>query len=141
MKKSVFDLCLVFHLSLIRVSPSDITINDAESILVAGDDELNDANAKRRYKARNLAASIQSRFESLSAFGISGWQDKIKIYVADHKRAPGSAVFRALRQHLDSGDTVTACARSNGINNTCVFDLKKRVGNYQNFADKLAQIS
>ena len=122
-----FDICLVFHLGLIRCTPLDKTIDDARAGVTTG-------------AAGNLLDALESRMNTLERWEKSSiWCAKVKIYNKNNTRNPKAAVFDAALSVMFKGSGISKAAKAAGVNYQSVKVLIPRLKRWDEYAKKLAK--
>lgn len=133
-----FNICLDFHLALIRSKPEAATINDARDYLLSG--TVQDKSVCRK-KADNLANHVIDRFDSLRKWGSTNDSKcLIKIYNKRNTRNPSSNAFIATFKVLD-GASINESAKNHGVNYQCIKVLKPRIERWDDYANRLRKVS
>lgn len=132
-----FDVLKDFNFPLVRIKPADKVINGARLILTKGLAVKNTDDRALRQKSKSMAASLLGRKETLEQWSdAQDWDRKVEIYTEDKERAPQMGVFNAVND-VNSGLTVYAAAKQNGVNDMTVTALTRRIAHYEKYAAAL----
>jgi hypothetical protein len=123
-----FDICLVFHLGLIRCTPLDKTIDDARAGVTTG-------------AAGNLRDALNKRFTSLVLWddATDDYTVKAEIYNKNNTRNPSDGAFQAAFDVINGRSGISLAARLNKVNYQSVKVLIPRLKRWDEYAKKLAK--
>jgi hypothetical protein len=125
MNSKQFEICLEFHLGLIRCTPLDKTIDDARKGVTTG-------------AAGNLRNALHLR-----ELGLAYWNDsaftKEGIYNKANSRNPKPGVFSAAFDVINGKSGISLAARLNKVNYQSVKVLIPRLQRWDEYAKKLAK--
>jgi hypothetical protein len=122
-----FDICLVFHLGLIRCTPLDKTIDDARNGVTTG-------------AGGNLVDALEKRMTWLTNWHTTKINSfKEEIYNLNNTRNPSSGAFAAAFDVINGRSGISLAARLNGVNYQSVKVLIPRLKRWDEFAKKLAK--
>lgn len=120
-----FDICLEFHLGLIRSRPHKQTINDAR-------------NGISNSAANNLIKALESRMEPLQEWNKRNIS-QMDIYNRNNTRNPSESVFIAANNVMHWNMPISKAAKLQGVNYQSVKVLIPRLERWEEFAQKLAK--
>jgi hypothetical protein len=131
MDNKQFDICLDFHLGLIRCTPLDKTIDDARKI--------NEKNIDTGPAARNLFTNLVVRKIAIEEWADHDNDGKEGLYNQYNSRNPKPEVFTAAFDVINGKSGISLAARLNGVNYQSVKVLIPRLKRWDEFAKKLAK--
>ena len=123
-----FEIGLAFHQSLVRRKISDKSINEVRDYIANGG------------KKTKLYKNVLGRVATLIDWVISCHEGKFFIYSDNKKKPPSAAVFKATIEVM-AGEKVLIAADAHDVNAQCIYSLRKRLENYDNFAERLVNLS
>jgi len=122
-----FNICLDFHLGLIRSRPHQKTIDDARNNIDS-------------YGARKLTYALGKRFIALKHWGSSRTDYyKMGIYNLNNTRNPSPGAFTAAFSVINDGAKISKAAIANKVNYQSVKVLIPRLQRWDEYAAKLAK--
>jgi hypothetical protein len=121
-----FDICLDFHLGLIRSKPHDDTINMARNGTING-------------AAGNLMNALDDRLTSLMYYPGANTDGKIELYNLNNTRNPSPGAFAAAFEVINGRSGISLAARLNKVNYQSVKVLIPRLKRWDEYAEKLAK--
>ena len=125
MNKKQFDICLVFHLGLIRSRPHDKTIDDARSDIING-------------ASKSLIDALEQRRRDLIAWQDRVFiQDKIDVYNRHNTRNPSQGAFDGAFDVTANGTGIGKAAKDNKVNYQSIKVLIPRLQRWNEFAKRL----
>ena len=125
MNRQQFDICLSFHLGLIRSRPHQKTIDEARD----GVDS---------YGARKLTDALNDRMVSLSEWLCIDFT-KESIYNRCNTRNPSPGAFTAAFSVINDGAKISKAAIANKVNYQSVKVLIPRLQRWEEYAQKWAK--
>ena len=127
MNTEQFDICLEFHLGLIRSRPHQKTIDEARDNVDS-------------YGARKLTYALDKRFIALKRWHSSRtYYYKMGIYNLNNTRNPSPGVFTAAFSVISVDAKISKAAIANRVNYQSVKVLIPRLKRWEEYAQKLAK--
>jgi len=132
MNEQQFDICLEFHLGIIRSRPHKQTIDDARNGIKGG--------TCPKGAAVKFIDALQERFNALISWKSARWIDgKVNIYNAQNTRNPSSGAFTAAFSVINDGAKISKAAIANKVNYQSVKVLIPRLKRWEEYAAKLVK--
>jgi hypothetical protein len=132
MNDEQFEICLDFHLELIRGKPKRQTIDDAYH------NKYDNLTAARRVAAISLRESLVDRMKSLKDWYHTANDDRCEwIYNENNSRNPSSGAFDGAWSVIRKGAGISEAAKDNGVNYQSVKVLIPRLQRWDEYANRL----
>jgi len=134
MNEKQFDICLEFHLGLIRHKPLECTIEDAKFLLNKTD--VSGFSSRRISSAQNIIDSLNDRMVSLVEWCSDNFS-KESIYIGAGTRKPSAGAFVGAIDVMTKGTAIVRAAKDNKVNYQSIKVLIPRLKRWDEFAKRL----
>lgn len=124
MNKDQFEICLSFHLELIRSRPLQKTIDDARNGVTTG-------------AAGKFLYALKERFDSLTQYQSVSNMLKINIYNLNNTRNPSPGAFAGAFDVINNGTGISKAAKAHNVNYQSIKVLIPRLERWEAFAKRL----